>query len=244
MEESIERHLVQLLQQRIVILDGAMGTMIQQYKLQEEDFHKSEQIPLTTSQKGNNDLLNITRPDIIADIHRRYLEAGADIIETNTFNAQRISQADYGCEDLCKEINRQACAIARKTVEEFMSLHPGEKRMVAGSIGPTNKTCSLATDVTHPEHRDITFDELADAYGEQIRELLLGRVDILLIETIFDTLNAKAALFAADKQMSLTDIHVPIILSVTLSGKSGRTLSGQTLAAFLASVEKDRKSVV
>ena len=237
MEESIERHLVQLLQQRIVILDGAMGTMIQQYKLQEEDFHKSEQIPLTTSQKGNNDLLNITRPDIIADIHRRYLEAGADIIETNTFNAQRISQADYGCEDLCKEINRQACAIARKAVEEFMSLHPGEKRMVAGSIGPTNKTCSLATDVTHPEHRDITFDELADAYGEQIRELLLGRVDILLIETIFDTLNAKAALFAADQQMSLTDIHVPIILSVTLSGKSGRTLSGQTLAAFLASVE-------
>ena len=220
--------------ERILILDGAMGTMIQKFSLTEEDFRGERFVTLPGLQKGNNDLLCLTRPDVIADIHRRYLSVGVDIIETCTFNAQRISMADYGCEHLCREINLAAVAIARREAEA-MSIS-GKPRFVVGSIGPTNKTCSISPDVNDPAMRGVTYDELVEAYAEQIEALIEGGVDGLLIETIFDTLNAKAAIYAAEQIMDRMGKRLPIMLSVTISDAAGRTLSGQTFEAFLASI--------
>ena len=223
-----------IVKERILILDGAMGTMIQRLGLTEEDFRGERFTNLPGLQKGNNDLLCLTRPDVIADIHRRYLRVGVDIIETCSFNAQRISMADYGCEHLCREINLAAARIARECADTLST--PEKPRFVAGSIGPTNKTCSISPDVNDPAKRGITYDELVEAYDEQMEALIEGGVDALLIETIFDTLNAKAALYAAEQVMERMGRRLPIMLSVTISDAAGRTLSGQTLEAFLASV--------
>jgi 5-methyltetrahydrofolate--homocysteine methyltransferase len=227
----------ELIKKRILILDGAMGTMIQRYNLTESDFRGERFADVQGQLKGNNDLLCLTRPDVIADIHTKYLEAGADIIETNSFNAQRISMADYGMQSLCREINLAAARIARQQADRFTALTPAKPRFVAGSVGPTNKTCSMSPDVNNPALRALTFDELVEAYTEQMTALLEGGVDALLIETIFDTLNAKAALYAAEEAMQQTGRTVPLMLSVTVSDIAGRTLSGQTLDAFLASVQ-------
>lgn len=232
--------LSEIIQERILILDGAMGTMIQEYGLEEKDFRGERFASLPGQQKGNNDLLVLTCPKVIADIHRRYLEAGADIIETNSFSAQRISMADYHCEDYCRELNMAAAHIARQLADEYSRKTPDKPRFVAGSVGPTNKTCSMSTDVNDPARREITFDELAEAYEEQMTALIEGGVDALLIETIFDTLNAKAAIHAAEHAMKKTGRTLPLMLSVTIADKVGRTLSGQTLEAFLASVNHAR----
>ena len=223
-----------IIKERVLILDGAMGTMIQRLGLTEEDFRGERFATLPGLQKGNNDLLCLTRPDVIADIHRRYLSVGVDIIETCSFNAQRISMADYGCEHLCREINLAAAAIARREADAMST--PDKPRFVAGSVGPTNKTCSISPDVNDPALRGITYDELVAAYDEQMEALIEGGVDALLIETIFDTLNAKAAIYAAERVMERMGKRLPIMLSVTISDAAGRTLSGQTLEAFLASV--------
>ena len=227
----------ELVRQRILILDGAMGTMIQRYNLSEEDFRGSRFAGVQGQMRGNNDLLCLTRPDIIEEIHRKYLAAGADIIETNTFNATRISMAGYPVEQYVDEINRAAAGIARRVADEFTALHPQKPRFVAGSVGPTGKTCSMSPDVNNPAYRALTFDELEAAYVEQMVALLEGGVDALLIETIFDTLNAKAAIRAAGQAMEKTGRKVPLMLSVTVADSGGRTLSGQTLEAFLASVQ-------
>ena len=223
-----------IVKERVLILDGAMGTMIQRLGLTEGDFRGERFATLPGMQKGNNDLLCLTRPDVIADIHRRYLSVGVDIIETCSFNAQRISMADYGCEHLCREINLAAAAIARREADAMST--PDKPRFVAGSVGPTNKTCSISPDVNDPALRGITYDELVEAYDEQMDALIEGGVDALLIETIFDTLNAKAAIYAAERVMERMGKRLPIMLSVTISDAAGRTLSGQTLDAFLASV--------
>lgn len=220
---------------RVLILDGAMGTMLQRFDLTEDDFRGARFTHLPGLQKGNNDLLTLTRPDLIGDIHRRYLEAGADIIETNTFSSQRISMADYHCEHLCRELNFEAAVLARRIADEYSRKTPEKPRFVAGSVGPTNKTCSISPDVNDPALRNLTFDELAEAYEEQMVALIKGGVDALLIETVFDTLNAKAAIYASEKAMRQTR-EVPLMLSVTIADKGGRMLSGQTLSAFLASV--------
>ena len=226
-----------LVRQRILVLDGAMGTMIQQYHLTERDFRGELLSGLSVQQQGNNDVLCLTRPDVISDIHRKYLEAGADIIETNTFNAQRISMADYGTESWVRDINLAGARLARTLADEYTARTPDKPRLVAGSVGPTNKTCSMSPDVNNPAFRSLTFDALVDAYTEQMEALLQGGVDVLLIETIFDTLNAKAALYAAEEAMLHVGRRVPLMLSVTVSDTGGRTLSGQTLDAFLASVQ-------
>lgn len=228
--------LVDLLKERILILDGAMGTMIQKYKLSEDDYRGERFKALSGQQKGNNDLLTLSRPDVISEIHRKYLEAGADIIETNTFSSQRISLADYHCEDLCKELNRAAVKLAKNLADEYTRKNPEKPRFVVASVGPTNKTCSMSPDVNDPAFRAITFDELERAYEEQMVVLIENEVDAILIETIFDTLNAKAALCAAERAMKSCKREVPLMLSVTIADKSGRTLSGQTLKAFLASI--------
>ena len=225
----------QLTDQRILILDGAMGTMIQRYRLSETDFRGERFKDIAGQLKGCNDLLNLTRPDVIEDIHRKYLEAGADIIETNTFNATSISMADYHIQEYCREINLAGAELARRMADRYAT--PEKPRFVAGSVGPTNKTCSMSPDVNNPAFRALTFDELQDAYCEQMEALLQGGVDALLIETIFDTLNAKAAIRAAELSMAKTGRRVPLMLSVTVSDVAGRTLSGQTLDAFLASVQ-------
>ena len=223
-----------LIRGKILILDGAMGTMIQSYHLTEEDFRGTRFQQVEGRQlKGNNDLLSLTRPDVILDIHRRYLAAGADIIETNTFSSQRISQADYGLEDISYELAYEGARLARQAVDE---LADGTCRFVAGAIGPTNKTCSMSPDVSNPAARDLTYDELYFAYEEQIKGLLDGGVDALLIETIFDTLNAKVAIDVAINAMEARNLELPIMLSVTVSDLAGRTLSGQTLEAFLGSI--------
>ncbi|MBF1538596.1 MAG: homocysteine S-methyltransferase family protein, partial [Prevotella salivae] len=223
-----------LIREKILILDGAMGTMIQSYHLTEEDFRGTRFQQIEGRQlKGNNDLLSLTRPDVILDIHRRYLAAGADIIETNTFSSQRISQADYGLEDISYELAYEGARLARQAVDE---LADGTCRFVAGAIGPTNKTCSMSPDVSNPAARDLTYDELYFAYEEQIKGLLDGGVDALLIETIFDTLNAKVAIDVAINAMEARNLELPIMLSVTVSDLAGRTLSGQTLEAFLGSI--------
>ena len=227
----------QLIRERILVLDGAMGTMIQQYNLSEADFRGERFKDITGQLKGNNDLLCLTRPEVIEDIHRKYLVAGADIIETNSFNATSVSMADYHVQAYCREINLAAARLARRMADEFTALNPEKPRFVAGSVGPTNKTCSMSPDVNNPAFRALTFDELQAAYCEQMEALLEGGVDALLIETIFDTLNAKAAIRAAELSMEKTGCRVPLMLSVTVSDIAGRTLSGQTLDAFLASVE-------
>ena len=227
----------ELVRQRILILDGALGTMIQKYNLTEEEFRGGRFVEQPGQMKGNNDLLCLTAPHIIRDIHRKYLEAGADIIETNTFNAQRVSMADYHVQEYCREINLAAAKLARELADEYTAKTPEKPRFVAGSVGPTNKTCSMSPDVNNPAFRAISFDELVDAYQEQMEALLEGGVDALLIETIFDSLNAKAAVYAAMDAMDKTGRQVPLMLSVTVSDTAGRTLSGQTLDAFLASVQ-------
>lgn len=229
--------LKQIINERVLILDGAMGTMIQKYNLSEQDFRGERFANVSGQMKGNNDLLCLTRPDVIKDIHRKYLEAGADIIETNTFNAQRVSMVDYHMQDMCREINRVAAKLARELADEYTAKTPDKPRFVAGSVGPTNKTCSMSPDVNNPALRALTYDELVAAYQEQMEALLEGGVDALLIETIFDSLNAKAAIFAAETAMKETGREVPLMLSVTVSDIAGRTLSGQTLDAFLASVQ-------
>ena len=223
-----------LAQQRILVLDGAMGTMIQKYQLTEADFRGEMFKDIAGQMKGNNDMLCMTRPEVIADIHRKYLEAGADIISTNTFSSQRISQADYHLEGYARQMAYEGARIACRCADEFSSTD--KPRFVAGSIGPTNKTCSMSPDVSNPAARDLTYDTLFGAYSEQIDALIEGGVDALLIETIFDTLNAKVAIDAAMTVMRKRNIELPVMLSVTVSDLAGRTLSGQTLEAFLASV--------
>lgn len=229
----------QIIKERILVLDGAMGTMIQRYNLTEADFRGERFKDWKGQLKGNNDMLCLTRPDVIEDIHRKYLTAGADIIETNTFNATTVSMADYHFQPYCREINEKAVQIARKVADEFTALNPDKPRFVAGSVGPTNKTCSMSPDVNNPAFRALTFDELMQSYSEQMEALLYGGVDAILIETIFDTLNAKAAIMAARECMEKAGRKVPIMLSATVADVSGRTLSGQTLEAFLASVMAD-----
>lgn len=222
------------IKERILILDGAMGTMIQGYKLTETDFRGNLELLQMLNYQGNNDMLNLTRPDIIEDIHRRYLKAGADIISTNTFSAQRISQADYHMEDFSYDIALQGARLARKCADEYSTTN--KPRFVAGSIGPTNKTCSMSPDVSDPAKRDLTYDTLFNAYSEQVEAMIKGGIDAILIETIFDTLNAKVAIDASLSEMRKVGIDLPIMLSVTITDLSGRTLSGQTLEAFLASI--------
>ena len=229
--------LQELVRERILVLDGALGTMIQKYNLSEEDFRGARFVEKPGQMKGNNDLLCLTAPHVIQNIHRKYLEVGADIIETNTFNAQRISMADYHVEECCREINLAAAKLARELADEYTRKNPNKPRFVAGSVGPTNKTCSMSPDVNNPAFRALTFDDLADAYQEQMEALLEGGVDAILIETIFDSLNAKAAVFATCEAMKKMDREVPLMLSITVSDTGGRTLSGQTLDAFLASVQ-------
>lgn len=224
------------LKKRILVLDGAMGTMLQQYQFEEADFRGERFADFPVSLKGNNDLLSLTQPDAIKEIHRKYLEAGADIIETNTFSGTSIAMADYQMEDLVYELNFESAKLAREVVNEFNSKTPEKLRFVAGSIGPTNRTASLSPDVNRPEFRAITFSELKTAYKEQVEALLDGGVDILLVETIFDTLNAKAALFAIEEVKEERNIEIPIMVSGTITDASGRTLSGQTVEAFLISV--------
>lgn len=227
----------ELINERILVLDGAMGTMIQQYNLTEADFRGDRFKDVPGQMKGNNDLLCLTRPDVIEEIHRKYLEVGADIIETNSFNATSVSMADYHMQPFCREINLAAARLARKVADEYSARTPEKPRFVAGSVGPTNKTCSMSPDVNDPAFRALTFDVLETAYVEQMEALLEGGVDALLIETIFDTLNAKAAIRAAEISMQKVGRKVPLMLSVTVSDVAGRTLSGQTLDAFLASVQ-------
>ena len=226
----------QILKERILVLDGAMGTMIQRHKLEEEDFRKGWFENHSQSLKGNNDLLSLTRPDIIEEIHRLYFEAGADIAETNTFSGTTIAQADYGLQAFVYDINFQSAKIAKKVADEFTSKNPSKPRFVAGSIGPTNRTASISPDVNDPGFRGVTFDELVIAYKEQTTALIDGGVDILLVETVFDTLNAKAALFAIDEVFDEKGIKLPIMISGTITDQSGRTLTGQTTEAFLISI--------
>ncbi|TVQ07745.1 MAG: methionine synthase [Bacteroidetes bacterium] len=225
-----------LLQQRILVLDGAMGTMIQRHKLEEEDFRGDRFAHLKQKIKGNNDLLSITQPAIIQQIHEAYLEAGADIIETNTFNSTSISMADYQMEDLVYELNVEGARLARMACDKFTALTPDRPRFVAGSIGPTNKTASMSPDVSSPAYRAISFDQLKESYREQIRGLMDGGADILMVETVFDTLNAKAALMAIHQYQDKEGIRIPVMVSGTITDASGRTLSGQTTEAFLTSV--------
>jgi 5-methyltetrahydrofolate--homocysteine methyltransferase len=229
--------IIDSLKKRILVLDGAMGTMIQRYKLEEADFRKGWFENHPSSLKGNNDLLSLTRPEIIQQIHREYLEAGADIIETNTFSGTWIAQADYGLESAVYDINFHGAKIAREVADEFSKLTPNQPRFVAGSIGPTNRTASISPDVNDPGFRGITFDELVNAYTAQTEALLDGGCDLLLVETVFDTLNAKAALFAIDEVFEKRNVRVPIMVSGTITDQSGRTLTGQTTDAFLVSVQ-------
>ncbi len=226
----------EIARERIVILDGAMGTMIQRLGLEEEDFHPpgTEQHPV--SLKGNNDLLSLSRPEAIRRIHEQYLEAGADIIETNTFSGTSIAQAEHKCEHLVYDINLRSAQLAKAACAKFTAMDLGKPRFVAGSIGPTNRTASLSPDVNDPGFRAVTFDELVIAYTEQVDALMEGGVDLLLVETIFDTLNAKAAFFAIEEVFDKRGTRLPLMCSVTITDASGRTLSGQTIDAFLISM--------
>ena len=225
-----------LLEERILVLDGAMGTMLQRYKFSEADFRgarfKDWEYPL----QGNNDLLSLTQPEAIAEVHRKYFAAGADIVETNTFSGTTIAMADYHMEELVYELNYESARIAKAVAEEFTAREPDKPRFVAGSIGPTNKTASMSPDVNDPGFRAISFDELRIAYKQQVEALLDGGADLLLVETIFDTLNAKAALFAIEEVKEERHIDPPIMVSGTITDASGRTLSGQTAEAFLISI--------
>ncbi|WP_373709430.1 homocysteine S-methyltransferase family protein [Kaistella sp.] len=228
--------LYKALEHRILVLDGAMGTMLQRYKFTEEDYRGERFKDWEHSLKGNNDLLSLTQPQAIEEVHRKYLEADADIIETNTFSGTTIAMADYHMEELVYELNFESAKIARKVCDEFTNQNPNKPRFVAGSMGPTNKTASLSPDVNDPGFRAITFDELRSAYKLQAEALLDGGSDVLLVETIFDTLNAKAALFAIDEIQEERNIKIPIMVSGTITDASGRTLSGQTAEAFLISI--------
>lgn len=225
-----------ILQERIMILDGAMGTMLQRYKFTEEDFRGERFKDWERPLQGNNDLLSLTQPEAIAEVHRKYFAAGADIVETNTFSSTTIAMADYHMEELVYELNYESARIAKEVANEFTAKEPDKPRFVAGSIGPTNKTASMSPDVNDPGFRAVSFDELRIAYKQQVEALLDGGSDILLVETIFDTLNAKAALFAIEEVKEERNIDVPIMISGTITDASGRTLSGQTAEAFLVSI--------
>ena len=226
----------EILQERILILDGAMGTMIQRHTLEEEHFRTNWFEDHPSSLKGNNDLLSLTQPEIIKEIHAVYFEAGADIAETNTFSGTTIAQADYGLESAVYDINFHSAKIAREVADEFTAREPNKPRFVAGSMGPTNRTASISPDVNDPGFRAISFDELVVAYKQQADALIDGGVDLLLVETVFDTLNAKAALFAIDEVLTAREIEMPIMVSGTITDQSGRTLTGQTTEAFLISI--------
>ena len=226
----------EILKKRILVLDGAMGTMIQKYKFSESDYRGSRFINHSCNVQGNNDLLSITQPEAICKIHEEYLDSGADIIETNTFSSTSIGMADYKMESLVKEINYESARLAKKATNKFNEKQPNKPRFVAGSIGPTNKTASMSPDVNDPGYRAITFDNLVESYSEQINALIDGGVDILLVETIFDTLNAKAALFACDVIKENRKSDIPVMVSGTITDASGRTLSGQTVEAFVTSL--------
>ena len=223
-----------LLKDRILVLDGAMGTMIQKLKFDESDYRGHRFKDYNLSLKGNNDLLSLTQPDAILNIHKEYLKAGADIIETNTFSSTSIAMADYGMESLVYELNFESAKLAKKATEKFNI--DNKPRFVAGSIGPTNKTASMSPDVNNPGYREVNFDDLVKSYTEQIEALINGGVDILLVETVFDTLNAKAALFAIENYKKKNSLDTPVMLSGTITDASGRTLSGQTLEAFVTSI--------
>ncbi|WP_233897256.1 homocysteine S-methyltransferase family protein [Tenacibaculum piscium] len=229
-------NIYQEIQKRILVLDGAMGTMLQAYKFTEEDFRGKRFKNYPTSLQGNNDLLSLTQPKAIKEIHAKYFAAGADIIETNTFSGTTIAMADYQMENLVYELNYQSAKIAKEVADEFTQKEPHKPRFVAGSIGPTNRTASMSPDVNDPGYRAVTFDELRIAYKQQVEALLDGGCDMLLVETVFDTLNAKAALFAIEEVKEARKIDVPIMLSGTITDASGRTLSGQTAEAFLISI--------
>lgn len=232
MKEQIEK----ILKERILVLDGAMGTMIQAYQFGEEDYRGERFKDYEILLKGNNDLLSLTQPGAIKEIHRKYLEAGADIIETNTFSGTTIAMADYAMEELVYELNYESAKLAKEVAAEFSRKEPHKPRFVAGSMGPTNKTASMSPDVNDPGFRAVTFEELRVAYKQQAEALLDGGADILLVETVFDTLNAKAALFAIEEIKEERGLDIPIMLSGTITDASGRTLSGQTAEAFLISV--------
>ena len=221
---------------RILVLDGAMGTMLQAYKFTEEDFRGERFKDYPTSLQGNNDLLTLTQPEAIKTIHAKYFEAGADIVETNTFSGTTIAMADYQMEDLVYELNYQSAKIAKQVATEYTAKEPHKPRFVAGAIGPTNRTASMSPDVNDPGYRAVTFNDLRIAYKQQVEALIDGGVDLLLVETVFDTLNAKAALFAIEEVKEERNIEIPIMLSGTITDASGRTLSGQTAEAFLISV--------
>ncbi len=233
---NTKKILSDLLSERILVLDGAMGTMIQQYKLQEEDFRGEVFNNHSHPLKGNNDLLSITLPDVIKEIHTAYFAAGADFAETNTFSSTSIAQADYNLESAVYEINYQSAKIAKEVAEEFTQKEPHKPRFVVGSLGPTNRTASISPDVNDPGYRAITFDQLVEAYTEQVRGLLDGGADLLMVETVFDTLNAKAALFAINTYLEENNLEVPIMVSGTITDASGRTLTGQTPEAFWHSI--------
>ncbi len=229
-----------LFESRIAVLDGAMGTMIQARGLSESDFRGSRFAQHPRDLKGNNDLLSLTRPDVIEDIHGEYFAAGADIVETNTFNSTSISQSDYGTESLIAELNTAAAAAARRAADKAERATPGRPRFVAGAIGPLSRTLSMSPDVNRPDFRAVTWDQVVAAYLEQARPLAAAGVDALLVETIFDTLNAKAALFALEVLFDETGVRLPVMVSVTITDASGRTLSGQTIGAFYASIAHAR----
>ena len=224
------------LQNRILILDGAMGTMLQRYQFSEEDFRGARFKNIATSVQGNNDLLSLTQPEAIATIHAKYFEAGADIVETNTFSSTTIAMADYHMEDLVYELNLESAKIATKVAAEFTAREPNKPRFVAGAMGPTNKTASMSPDVNDPGYRAISFNQLREAYKQQAEALIDGGVDLLLVETVFDTLNAKAALFAIEEVKQERHTDIPVMISGTITDASGRTLSGQTAEAFLISI--------
>lgn len=226
----------ELLKSRILVLDGAMGTMIQRHKFSEEDYRGERFKDYPQPLQGNNDLLSITQPNAILDIHRKYFEAGADIAETNTFSSTSIAMADYAMEDLVYELNFASAKLARQAANEFTAKNPNRPRFVAGSMGPTNRTASMSPDVNDPGYRAVHFDELKEAYLEQIKGLMDGGADLLLVETVFDTLNAKAALFAIEEYKEANNIDIPIMVSGTITDASGRTLSGQTAEAFFISI--------
>ncbi len=229
-------NILKIAKERILVLDGAMGTMIQRHKLEENDFRKGWFDNHNQPLKGNNDLLSLTRPDIIKDIHAQYFASGADIIETNTFSGTSIAQADYSLEDYAYDINYHGAKIAKEVSDEFTRKEPNKPRFVAGSIGPTNRTASISPDVNDPGYRNTNFMELNIAYQEQIKGLIDGGVDMLLVETVFDTLNAKAALFAIQEVFNELKLSLPVMISGTITDASGRTLTGQTTEAFLISI--------
>jgi 5-methyltetrahydrofolate--homocysteine methyltransferase len=232
----MQKNIYEEIKKRILLLDGGMGSLIQTFKLQEADYRGEQFSDFATPLKGNNDLLSITKPDVIQTIHRWYLEAGSDIIETNTFNANRISMADYGLESAVQQMNAQSVKIAKQVADEFTAADPRKPRFVCGTLGPLSKTLSLSPDVNDPGFRAVSFEEVFEAYYEQAEALLAADVDILMVETVFDTLNAKTALLAITKLFETTGKKVPVMVSGTITDASGRTLSGQTLESFMVSI--------